>query len=36
MQHYLKTFATVVVSLAIINRISILKSLTSESNAVII
>lgn len=36
MNHHLKTFATVVVCLAIINRVSFIKSLTSEANAVII
>ena len=36
MMHYLKTFATVAICLAIINRVSFVKALTSESNAVII
>lgn len=36
MNHHLKTFLTVAVCVAIINRVSFIKSLTSEANAVII
>ena len=36
MMHHLKTLATVAICLAVINRISFVKALTSEQNAVII
>ncbi len=36
MNHHLKTFLTVAVCVAIINRVSFIKALTSETNAVII
>jgi len=34
--HHIKTFLTVAVCVAIINRVSFLKALTSEANPVII
>lgn len=36
MMHHIKTFATVAICLAIINRVSFVKALTSEANPVII